>query len=291
MRRFAKRILSMNPARLWLGLLTAWFFVVISGLPLPMLQDVIRESDIASSASSSGANGKIRRAEKDRSQPFPCMFSSCGCSNAEQCWRQCCCHDLSSKLAWAKQNHVVPPDFVIAEARQKGLLSADESLAVFSKTGNRSDQEVAASVAQCDKTKPTCPHCAAKNAPTKSCCAIKTTGEIAKRSCCEVHDEVGQHECDAKSGNEHHCCSTDSTSTTSSEPQVDESAPRSRSLIVLQSMRCRGDALNLLGFAPMLPVQHAEAPRVEARLIGRIAVVSEQVSGHSEAPLGPPPWA
>jgi hypothetical protein len=59
--------------------------------------------------------------EKDLSQPFPCMDCPCGCRNAEQCWRSCCCHTLAERLAWARENHVRPPDYVLAEARAQGI--------------------------------------------------------------------------------------------------------------------------------------------------------------------------
>jgi hypothetical protein len=59
--------------------------------------------------------------QKDRSQPFPCMDSPCGCRSAEQCWRHCCCHSLAERLAWARQNQVQPPDDVLAEANAEGI--------------------------------------------------------------------------------------------------------------------------------------------------------------------------
>jgi hypothetical protein len=59
--------------------------------------------------------------KKDKSQPFPCMNSPCGCKDAEQCWRHCCCHTLAERLEWARENHVQPPDFVLAEAKAQGI--------------------------------------------------------------------------------------------------------------------------------------------------------------------------
>jgi hypothetical protein len=54
--------------------------------------------------------------KKNKSQPFPCMNSPCGCKDAEQCWRNCCCHTLAERLEWARENHVQPQDYVLAEA-------------------------------------------------------------------------------------------------------------------------------------------------------------------------------
>ena len=51
---------------------------------------------------------------KDRSVAFPCQNSPCGCQNAEQCWKSCCCHSLEERLAWAKRNDVTPPKYVAA---------------------------------------------------------------------------------------------------------------------------------------------------------------------------------
>ena len=53
---------------------------------------------------------------KDLSQPFPCMNRVCGCRNAAQCWKGCCCFSDREKLAWAAVHHVTPPEFVIARA-------------------------------------------------------------------------------------------------------------------------------------------------------------------------------
>jgi hypothetical protein len=51
------------------------------------------------------------RGGKDLSQPFPCQDHPCGCQNAEQCWRHCCCFTPEEKLAWAEAHSVVPPDY------------------------------------------------------------------------------------------------------------------------------------------------------------------------------------
>jgi hypothetical protein len=55
---------------------------------------------------------------------FPCMHHRCGCHSAEKCWRDCCCMSLEKKLAWAKQNGITPPPYVLAEARSHGIVDA-----------------------------------------------------------------------------------------------------------------------------------------------------------------------
>ncbi len=52
---------------------------------------------------------------------YPCMNHHCGCQSAEQCWRNCCCMTLEERLVWARQNHVRPPEYALAEARAKGI--------------------------------------------------------------------------------------------------------------------------------------------------------------------------
>ncbi|MGE3406628.1 MAG: hypothetical protein AB7I37_07440 [Pirellulales bacterium] len=61
----------------------------------------------------------LARPDKDRSQPFPCADRPCGCRNAEQCWRECCCFSMPEKLAWARRHGVTPPDFVVAAAQRQ----------------------------------------------------------------------------------------------------------------------------------------------------------------------------
>lgn len=57
-----------------------------------------------------------RGLRKDSLQPFPCQDCPCGCVDAEQCWRSCCCQTNTQKLAWARAHHVTPPEFVVAAA-------------------------------------------------------------------------------------------------------------------------------------------------------------------------------
>jgi hypothetical protein len=49
---------------------------------------------------------------------FPCMHHRCGCHSAEQCWRDCCCMSMAQKLAWARDNNVTPPDYVLTAAAE-----------------------------------------------------------------------------------------------------------------------------------------------------------------------------
>ena len=61
----------------------------------------------------------VSRIPKDRSQPFPCQDNPCGCSSADECWHNCCCHTNRQKIAWAREHGVTPPDFVVAAAEKE----------------------------------------------------------------------------------------------------------------------------------------------------------------------------
>ncbi len=52
---------------------------------------------------------------KQSSEPFPCQHHACGCATAEQCWQDCCCYSPEQKLAWAHENHVQPPEHLVAQ--------------------------------------------------------------------------------------------------------------------------------------------------------------------------------
>ncbi len=73
-----------------------------------------------------------RGPRKDNAQPFPCQDCPCGCVDAEQCWRSCCCQTNAQKLAWARSHHVTPPEFVVAAAGRetRGGLTAHANDAV-----------------------------------------------------------------------------------------------------------------------------------------------------------------
>jgi hypothetical protein len=56
---------------------------------------------------------------KDLSQPFPCLLRKCGCMNAAQCWRGCCCFTNKQKVAWAEAHNIELPQFVLAAAKRE----------------------------------------------------------------------------------------------------------------------------------------------------------------------------
>lgn len=66
-----------------------------------------------------GVSGGLAGFGKDTSAPFPCMLKSCGCRNAEDCWRGCCCFTNTQKLAWARKHNVDVPAYVVDAARHE----------------------------------------------------------------------------------------------------------------------------------------------------------------------------
>ncbi len=97
--------------------------------------------------------------QKDKSSAYPCMDHACGCMNAEQCWRGCCCFTREEKLAWAKENGVTPPAFVLAQAEAE---EQHEHACCSSKTDHKKPHECS----ECKKTEST----ASNNQEASTCC-------------------------------------------------------------------------------------------------------------------------
>ncbi len=98
---------------------------------------------------------------KASKEAYPCMNHHCGCQTAEQCWRNCCCMTLEERLIWARENHVRPPDYALAEARVKGI-----QWAMYW------PDERKECVANLDSCKPShaCQCCACEHCASKSAC-------------------------------------------------------------------------------------------------------------------------
>lgn len=74
----------------------------------------------------------VDRPAKDRSSPFPCQDSPCGCKDADSCWRACCCHTDVEKLRWAEKHGIAPPNFVVEAARKES--AAKPTVCVIAKS-------------------------------------------------------------------------------------------------------------------------------------------------------------
>jgi hypothetical protein len=119
---------------------------------------------------------------KKSGQPYPCMNHACGCQSAEECWRHCCCMTLEERLTWARENHVRPPDYALAEARAEGIEWAanwpsepsqqnENQWACFQPTNEHAACEPPAG--QCPCCKPAaneCPCCACQSCTNSRTC-------------------------------------------------------------------------------------------------------------------------
>jgi len=95
------------------------------------------------------------------SKPYPCQHHHCGCRSAEHCWRSCCCMSMGEKLAWARENGVTPPDYVLAAAAVE-TEDHDEH--------EHDEHEAGSCCDPCDEKPASC--CATKRLqPAKACCS------------------------------------------------------------------------------------------------------------------------
>ena len=91
---------------------------------------------LAYSITAAGVPISIGSSPQKSGEIFPCMASSCGCRSADQCWRSCCCHSLTERLAWARNRGIEPPAFALAQARAAGL-----DLTLITTAGDSCDDE------------------------------------------------------------------------------------------------------------------------------------------------------
>lgn len=132
------------------GMLLVVFSLLAVGVPLPM-----------------PSRGK------DRSRPFICMDSPCGCRDAEQCWRECCCHSQAEKLAWARRHNIIPPAFVIAAAQKEIKFSLAKKTESSHKSCCQSHSQKSASC--CDAKGDFCRPSNSSTAPTEPTKSAKSS--------------------------------------------------------------------------------------------------------------------
>lgn len=148
-----ERLTTARPVR-WLAIV-AWCLIA-SGMPLP----AVREGD-------------ERAPAKDRSRPFPCMDSPCGCATADQCFSSCCCHSPAERLAWARAHGV-----------DVGVLTALEHLASAGPGSAAPAADGAAANGGPTHGSPDGSHAArCCEATGESCCQSPTTRTAVGRSC------------------------------------------------------------------------------------------------------------
>lgn len=122
------------------------YVALAAGLPLP--------------AGAVVESGRRAAAAKDRSRPFPCMDSPCGCISAEQCFRECCCHSVAERLAWARRHGLEADVLAALESRSRptgrgSAATAPGSCCTPSTAGDETDRcAAAAGMPSCCGSKP-----------------------------------------------------------------------------------------------------------------------------------------
>lgn len=82
---------------------------LMANFPLPIPAEFFIPSGIAF-----GMKSQVQNADEDEDQtPFPCQHGRCGCTTAQKCWTNCCCHTPSERLQWAKKRGVNPPSYAV----------------------------------------------------------------------------------------------------------------------------------------------------------------------------------
>jgi hypothetical protein len=192
---------------------------------------------------------------KTAKQPYPCMNHHCGCRSAEECWRHCCCTTLEERLIWARENHVRPPEYALAEARAKGIQWAMNWPSDGSWRNAIDESSAPAST-------------------PKSDCQSRTT------TACETCNQPSTPA-------ETHTCACSRCSRCNHRPNVQQSD--TAGIIVVEALKCHGVGDNWQGLAISLPPPVAvllESPMPSAE---RVTVLSLHFTSPSFPPATPPP--
>jgi len=186
---------------------------------------------------------------KTSKEIYPCMNHHCGCQSAEECWRNCCCMTLEERLIWARENHVRPPDYVLAEARAKGI----EWAAYWPSEENHQDSiqcmamRSAAGDAGCQQASGPCP-CCKPAAHQRACCA------------CERCTKAKPSERQSEGG-----------------------------ILLMNALKCHGVGDNWQGMAVSLPPPIAFQFLFSDEAVGKVNFFSLHFSSASFLPDVPPP--
>lgn len=222
---------------------TAWamlalYSLVASGVPLPV------------SPPPAGSSAAAKIAEKDRSQPFPCMDKACGCDTAERCFTNCCCHTPAETLAWAKARGI--------------------EASVIDSLMRRVAKTASAAPASCCSAKP--------SMPEPSCCSADN-GDIDGAICSDYQslaaDTRATSPCDAVA--------------TEPEEPSDEHQPASRVVILRAMLACGGIVAQWAATGISLPPP-APVELVLAECYPQSLVVANEIAGPLVTePAVPPP--
>ncbi|MDZ4819442.1 MAG: hypothetical protein SGJ20_10765 [Planctomycetota bacterium] len=193
---------------------------------------------------------------KDLSVAFPCMHRNCGCMNADQCWRSCCCNSVKQRLDWATKHNVTPPADAIAQA------VAEEKKA--------SENNMPSGDHCCSQTGDACDNAASRSGCTDNACSVhgsntEDSTNSAASTCCD---------------SEH----TENDSTTAGD--ANESTPTG--ICLLQAFRCGGAGDNWLGAAASLIPPTADVTII-VPFLTRIVVQDSPGTISFRTPPVPPP--
>ena len=195
--------------------------------------------------------------EKDLSQPFPCQNRPCGCRSAEQCWKKCCCFNNSQKIAWAKANKVIVPDYVLAAAEKEKPTDV-EVCSLPQEKSSASDAE--------------------ESKPTFSRCKTERSAEH-NVACDREHSDAVVGSRTAK------CCQRKSEA-------VKEAAPRNSSskwVMAVYSAECQGQGPQVYcSIVLVIPSWQALAPTMPS-VIETLSIESERMLSATLRPPVPPP--
>ena len=225
--------------------LTAWAMLVLyglvaSGLPLPLPS---RPAD---------AKATEKLADKDRSQPFPCMDKPCGCGTAEQCFTNCCCHTPAERLAWAKARGLEPA--VLAALARRVAVVAVAAPAPAPAAGG-------------------C--CAVKQQAKPSCCAASDDGEAAEDSVCGDSTSLAG----------------EPVSPASSDEPATNDEPGCRVVILRAMLACNGIVAQWAAASVSLPPPGIVTCEIPWPRVGGVMTCDEGASGTGGPPDLPPPRA
>jgi len=214
------------------GLGLVVYGLLLTGLPLPI-------------PSHSGPKSTER---------YPCEDSACGCSDAEQCWSQCCCNTLRERLAWARRHRVRPAESALLAATRQGY---DISHWEY---GEARDSTRIALVAE--------------PADDMDCCSMGGDRR-ASVNCCQMQATGGEcppKDCDAKE-------------TIDRRTHVQD---RRSKIVMMQALACRGIFHTWLTIASNIPPRAVRAPR-DLWVVETVAQDSYRALARFDPPDPPPP--
>lgn len=215
---------------------------------------------------------------KDTSRPFPCMDRACGCMSAEQCWRSCCCFSNREKLAWARANHVEPPDYVLQACEQEETCSLDAAVHSHETTAHETTSHAAPSRCCCKK----------KRSLLESVECPKRTVASPRQTI--VAKKIGASCCERKVTS---CCQrkSEGKAITGAEAQNPQSnTGKTIWVLGLQARQCRGEGpLGLFADLPSVPPESPAVYQNPLLFLGTIPVDRDHVLSISYSPRVPPP--